>query len=46
MIIGMTISFAGKPSIKAIRITPSIPISFAKGSKKFEQCRSTLESPI
>ena len=32
--IGITISLAGKPSIKAVNITPSNPISLAKGSKK------------
>ena len=34
---GMTISFAGNPSINAINITPSNPIILANGSKKFEQ---------
>ncbi len=37
MIIGTTISFAGKPRIKANRITPSSPKSCAKGSRKLEQ---------
>ena len=32
--IGMTISFAGKPSINARSITPSSPISLANGSRK------------
>ena len=34
IIIGITISLAGKPSINARRITPSKPKSRAKGSKK------------
>jgi len=33
-IIGKTISFAGIPNIKAVKIYPSIPIKLAKGSKK------------
>ena len=37
MMIGMTISLAGNPRIKAIRITPSNPISCANGSKKAAQ---------
>ena len=36
IIIGITISFAGNPRMKARRITPSSPISRANGSKKFE----------
>lgn len=36
--IGKTISFAGKPSIKAIKITPSNPKILPNGSKKFVQC--------
>ena len=36
IIIGITISFAGNPSMNAISITPSKPNSFAKGSKKLE----------
>ena len=35
--IGITISLAGKPRIKAKRMTPSIPSSFPSGSKKEEQ---------
>lgn len=46
IMIGITISFAGKPRIKASRITPSIPKSFANGSKKPEQCASSVISPI
>ena len=45
MIIGITISFAGNPRIKAKRITPSIPRSFAKGSKKPEQRASSVMPP-
>ena len=37
MIIGITISLAGKPSINANNITPSSPINCANGSKKSEQ---------
>ena len=44
--IGITISFAGKPRIKAIKITPSIPIICAKGSKKSAQYLKRLTSPI
>ena len=36
IIIGITISLAGNPSMNAINITPSKPNSFAKGSKKLE----------
>lgn len=43
---GITISFAGKPRINAIRITPSRPMSFPKGSRKFEQCVNMLMLPI
>ena len=32
--IGSTISFAGKPNINPIKITPSSPISFPNGSAK------------
>ena len=35
-IIGITISLAGNPKIKEIKITPSIPINFPKGSKNNE----------
>lgn len=45
IIIGMTISFAGKPRIKAIKITPSRPSSEAKGSRKLEQMKSNV-SPL
>lgn len=34
IIIGITISLAGKPRINAVSITPSIPNSWANGSKK------------
>ena len=36
-IIGITVSFAGNPRIKAKIITPSNPKSRPNGSKKFEQ---------
>lgn len=36
MIIGTTISFAGKPKINASKITPSSPISEPRGWRKFE----------
>lgn len=45
IIIGMTISFAGKPRMNAIKITPSSPISFANGSRKSAQVFSRLVSP-
>ena len=32
---GITISFAGKPAIKAISMKPSRPIAFPIGSRKF-----------
>lgn len=44
MIIGTTISLAGKPKIKAIRIIPSRPISLPKGSKKFAHILRRLVS--
>lgn len=37
IMMGITISLAGSPRINAIRITPSIPRSLAKGSRKPEQ---------
>ena len=37
---------AGKPSIKASKITPSIPIKRAKGSKNEEQCVKMVVPPI
>ncbi len=44
---GTTISFAGKPSIKAISITPSKPIILAAGSKKSVQTvRSEYPSTV
>ena len=43
--IGSTISLAGKPRMKAIRITPSRPMSLANGSRKLVQCASTEQSP-
>ena len=46
MIIGITISFAGNPKIKARRITPSNPITLANGSKKSEQYARSVISPI
>ena len=45
IIIGTTISFAGKPKIKASKIIPSSPIIFAKGSKKSAACKSIVLSP-
>ena len=46
IIIGITISFAGKARIKAISITPSSPKSVANGSRKSAQIASILLSPI
>lgn len=46
IIIGMTISLAGNPKIKAIKITPSKPIALANGSKALEQMCKILLSPI
>ena len=46
IIIGITISLAGKPNINAINITPSNPNSFAKGSKKLEMWFKMLISEI
>ena len=34
---GMTISLAGNPNMNAIRITPSMPNNWAKGSRKAAQ---------
>lgn len=45
-IIGITISFAGKPKINAIKITPSIPNKLANGFKKVVQCVSILTPDI
>ena len=42
MMMGSTISLAGNPRMKAMRITPSSPISRAKGSRKPAQCESRL----
>ena len=42
IIIGKTISFAGNPKINAMRITPSRPINFANGSRKFDTCNNKL----
>lgn len=44
MIIGTTISFAGKPRINAIKITPSSPINCPKGSRNVVQCASRVMS--
>lgn len=41
IIIGITISFAGKPKMKAIKITPSSPKRWAKGSKNVAQWRKS-----
>lgn len=46
IIIGITISLAGNPNIKAINITPSKPNIFAKGSKKLEMWFNMLTSEI
>lgn len=46
IMIGTTISFAGKPKIKAMSITPSNPISWANGSKNPLQCASMVTPPI
>lgn len=45
-IMGTTISFAGNPSIKASRITPSSPISEPRGSKNPDICARIDKSPI
>ena len=45
MTIGSTISLAGNPRMNAIKITPSNPISWANGSKKFAQWFSRLTPP-
>ena len=42
---GTTISFAGKPNIKARRITPSSPMNFANGSRNAAQRLSRLSPP-
>lgn len=46
IIIGITISLAGKPRMKAMIITPSNPIDLAKGSKVLVQILKRLLSPI
>lgn len=46
IIIGITISLAGKPNMNAINITPSNPNSFANGSKKLEIWFNRLTSEI
>ena len=43
--IGITISFAGKPSINAISITPSRPMSLAAGSRKSDAISKRLSPP-
>ena len=43
---GITISLAGSPNIKANKITPSSPKSVAKGFKKFAQWLKTELLPI
>ena len=43
---GRTISLAGNPKIKAVKIYPSKPINFAKGSKKLATIVNILLSPI
>jgi len=44
--IGSTISFAGKPRINAIKITPSRPISFPNGSKNVDIRDKSVASPV
>ena len=44
--IGKTISFAGNPSKKANKITPSNPIKRPKGSRKEAQYERIVASPI
>ena len=46
IIIGITISLAGKPNMNAINITPSNPNNFANGSKKLEIWFNRLTSEI
>ena len=46
IIIGITVSFAGKPSTKAIIITPSRPMALPNGSKKSVQYESSELSAI
>ena len=43
---GITISFAGSPKIKAARTAPSSPSSVPAGSKKDTICCRTLTEPI
>lgn len=45
IMIGITISLAGKPNINANKITPSNPITLANGSKKLEQVVSKDTPP-
>ena len=45
MMIGTTISFAGNPRIKASSMTPSIPMTWANGSRNPEQCARSVASP-
>ena len=42
IIIGTTVSLAGKPSIKAVSMTPSSPMSFANGSSAPEKADNRL----
>lgn len=44
-ITGITISLAGKPRIKARRMTPSSPISCANGSKNPDACAKSVFPP-
>ena len=46
MMIGTTISFAGKPKINANRITPSKPIMRPNGSRKSEIIVNNVTSEI
>lgn len=45
IIIGTTISFAGKPSMNASNITPSSPIILPNGSRNSVQCDNSEASP-
>ena len=42
IIIGTTVSLAGKPSIKAVNMTPSSPMSFANGSSAPEKADALI----
>ena len=46
MSMGITISFAGSPSMNAMSIYPSRPMSLLKGFKNNAECDNKLKSPI